>query len=164
MPSWPYDVICHHIIWSTLVQVMACCLMATPHYLNQCCLIISEVMWLSTECNFTRNAQDIYPWYVFKITELKLQLHLQGASEKSCCCLLSPGDLKFSEAIIAYPLNHFVQCKLACKGSVCLQSERGRSCFIISLHHCHYVCLVHFPEIGNYLLRDPWGLVYMMLG
>ena len=60
--------------------------------------------------------------------------------------------------------NHLIQCILSCESSVCLQSEHDRSCFIIPLHHCHYVCLVHFPEIGNYLLRDPWGLVYMMLG
>ena len=46
---------------STLVQVMACCLMASIHYLNQCWLIISEVMWHSTEDNLTRNASVIRP-------------------------------------------------------------------------------------------------------
>ena len=30
---------------STLAQVMACCLTAPSHYLNQCWLIISEVQW-----------------------------------------------------------------------------------------------------------------------
>ena len=30
---------------STLAQVMACCLTAPSHYLNQCWLIISEVPW-----------------------------------------------------------------------------------------------------------------------
>ena len=30
---------------STLVQVMACCLTASSHYLNQCWLIISEAQW-----------------------------------------------------------------------------------------------------------------------
>ena len=38
---------------STLVQVMACCLTAPSHYLNQCWLIISEVLWHSPESNFT---------------------------------------------------------------------------------------------------------------
>ena len=33
---WPSDTIWHHGTWSTLVQVMACCLMAPSHYLNQC--------------------------------------------------------------------------------------------------------------------------------
>ena len=32
---------------STLAQLMACCLMAPSHYLNQCWLIISEVQWHS---------------------------------------------------------------------------------------------------------------------
>ena len=32
---------------STLAQVMACCLTAPSHYLNQCWLIISEVQWHS---------------------------------------------------------------------------------------------------------------------
>ena len=31
--------------WSTLVQVMACCLTAPSHYLNQIWLIISKVLW-----------------------------------------------------------------------------------------------------------------------
>ena len=28
---------------------MACCLMAQGHYLNKCCLIISKVLWNSSE-------------------------------------------------------------------------------------------------------------------
>ena len=60
---WPSDAIWRHWTWSTLVQVMAWCLMAPSHYLNQCWLIISEVLWHSPERNFTENAPDIYPWY-----------------------------------------------------------------------------------------------------
>ena len=44
---------------STLVQVMACCLTAPSHYLNQCWLIISEVQRQSPEGNFTRNTSAI---------------------------------------------------------------------------------------------------------
>ena len=45
----------------------------TKPLLNQCWLIIGEVLWHSPEGNFTWNAQDIYPWrelenYWFKIT------------------------------------------------------------------------------------------------
>ena len=36
-----------------------CCLIAPSHYLNQCCLIISEVQWQSSEANFTRNTSAI---------------------------------------------------------------------------------------------------------
>ena len=37
---WPSDAIWWHRSWSTLVQVMACCLTAPSHYLNQCWLIV----------------------------------------------------------------------------------------------------------------------------
>ena len=43
----PSDVKWHHRTLLTLVQVMACCLMAPSHYLNQCQLIINEVLWYS---------------------------------------------------------------------------------------------------------------------
>ena len=38
---------------STLAQVMACCLMAPSHYLNQCWLIICKVQWHLSEGAFT---------------------------------------------------------------------------------------------------------------
>ena len=44
--------------WSTLVQVMACCLMAPGHYLNQCWLIISEVLRHSSEDTIIRRFED----------------------------------------------------------------------------------------------------------
>ena len=45
----PSDTIWHWRSWSTLVQVMACCLTAPSHYLDQCWLIISKVLWHSSE-------------------------------------------------------------------------------------------------------------------
>ena len=44
---WPGDAIWRHISGSTSAQVMACCLAAPIHYLNQCWLIIIEVLWHS---------------------------------------------------------------------------------------------------------------------
>ena len=44
--------------WSTLGQVMACCLTAPSHYLNQCWLIISKVLWHSSEDIITRRFED----------------------------------------------------------------------------------------------------------
>ena len=41
-PLWPSDNIWHHGAESTLVQVMACCLMAPSRYLNQCWPLISR--------------------------------------------------------------------------------------------------------------------------
>ena len=43
---WPSDAIWHCVTWLTLVQVMAWCLQAPSHYLNQCRIIISEVICL----------------------------------------------------------------------------------------------------------------------
>ena len=40
---WPGDAIWRHGTRSTLTQVMACCLTAPSHYLNQCWLITSKV-------------------------------------------------------------------------------------------------------------------------
>ena len=40
---WPSDTIWRHKSGSTLDQVMACCLTAPSHYLNQCWLIIIKV-------------------------------------------------------------------------------------------------------------------------
>ena len=46
---WPSDTIWRHKSGSTLAQVMACCLKAPSHYLNQCWFIISEVQWHPSE-------------------------------------------------------------------------------------------------------------------
>ena len=43
----PSDAIWWQKTGSTLTQVMACCLTAPSHYLNQCWLIINEVQWHS---------------------------------------------------------------------------------------------------------------------
>ena len=65
-PLGPSDTIWQHRSGSTLAQVMACCLMAPSHYLNQCWLMMSEIWWHSPEGNFTGNAQDICLWYEFE--------------------------------------------------------------------------------------------------
>ena len=51
----PSDTIWRHRSMSTLAQVMACCLTASSHYLNQCWLMISEVLRHSPDSNFTEN-------------------------------------------------------------------------------------------------------------
>ena len=50
---WPSNAIWWHKLRSTLAQVMACCLIATSHYLNQCSLIINGILWYSPKNNFT---------------------------------------------------------------------------------------------------------------
>ena len=56
---WPSDAIWRQRSGSTLAQVMACCLIAPSHYLNQCWLIINEVQWHSYQGNYTRDASTI---------------------------------------------------------------------------------------------------------
>ena len=53
---WSSDTIWRQRSGSTLAQVMACCLTAPSHYLNQCWLIISKLQWHSYQGNFTRDA------------------------------------------------------------------------------------------------------------
>ena len=68
----PCDAIWRQKTGSTLAQVMACCLMAPSHYLNQCWLIISEVQWHSYfEDHFGLHASVIFldpnMWYFWYI-------------------------------------------------------------------------------------------------
>ena len=51
----PSDAIWPHRSGSTLAQVMAFCPTTPSHYLNQCWLIISKVLWHSSEGNFIRD-------------------------------------------------------------------------------------------------------------
>ena len=70
---WPSDAIWWQRSGSTLVQVMACCLTAPSHYLNQCWLIISKVLWHSSEDIIIRRFEGTNQYskiedYIFKIT------------------------------------------------------------------------------------------------
>ena len=78
---WPSDAIWRHTSLSTLAQVMACCLTAPSHYLNQCLLIANKVLQLSPEGNFMGNAQEIYAFGMKNDTDFILELHLPGANE-----------------------------------------------------------------------------------
>ena len=87
----PSDAIWHWRYWSRLVQVMACCLKAPSHYLNQCWLIISKVLWHSSEDIIIRRFEDTNTkYYIFKITlrspranELTIMMWLAGHAESS---------------------------------------------------------------------------------
>ena len=59
---WPDDAIWLHGTRPTLVQVMACCLTAPSHYLNQCWLIIGEMPWHSSEGIIVRRCEDTIQW------------------------------------------------------------------------------------------------------
>ena len=69
------DTMWRHKFMSTLAQIMACCLTAPSHYLNQCWLIISMVPWHSPKGYFTRNTSAIN-------NENELEMHLSNISLK----------------------------------------------------------------------------------
>ena len=56
---WPSDAIWRHRSWSTLAQVMASCLTASSHYLNQGWLIVSTDQWRFSKGNLTRDTTVI---------------------------------------------------------------------------------------------------------
>ena len=60
---WHSVAIWRHRSGLRLARVTACCLTAPSHYLNQCLLIITEMLWYFHEGNFRKKCLDIYPWY-----------------------------------------------------------------------------------------------------
>ena len=70
-PLRPSDAIWRQWFWTTLAQVMACCLTAPSHYLNQCWLIIRGVLWHTSESSFAGIAQGIDSGYEFEKDILK---------------------------------------------------------------------------------------------
>ena len=80
-PLRPSDAIWRQRSWTTLAQVMACCLTAPSHYLNQCRLIITEVYWHSSERNSQQIPQPPITKIGLKITYPKFHSNLPGANE-----------------------------------------------------------------------------------
>ena len=78
---WPSDAVWRrHWTGSLLSQVMACCLVAPSHYLNQCWLIISGDQRHQFEGNFTRDRSVVNHYIISKITYLKFHSNLPGAN------------------------------------------------------------------------------------
>ena len=51
---WPYDATWRNRFLSWMVQIMAWCLMAPSHYLNQCWLIVNGTLRNASEWNFNK--------------------------------------------------------------------------------------------------------------
>ena len=76
----------HHGLWrhrtgSILAQVMACCLTAPSHYLNQCCLISKvqrhsfvDIIVKTDDTNRCNKLENYYHWDYYEGTHLK---HIQ---------------------------------------------------------------------------------------
>ena len=59
---WPSDTICRHKSGSALAQVMACCLTASSHYLNNVDLSSVRFSGIHLRANFTRDTSAISHW------------------------------------------------------------------------------------------------------
>ena len=73
--------------WSILVQVMACCLMAPCHYLNQSSVRFWGILLASVSHNVPRPLFSIMSW---QIKLLSLLPHLREATELSCVVTSGP--------------------------------------------------------------------------
>ena len=85
-PQWVNSLWPRYAIWQdtsglTLVQVMACCMVAPSHYLNQSWLTISGVQWQSTDGNAKEITQPSNIKINLKIPDLKCHSNLPGAYE-----------------------------------------------------------------------------------
>ena len=68
----PSDVMWWQISVSTLGQSLACCLMTRIHYLKQCWLFISEVLWHPRESNFIGVVQTTILYNKFENYSFKI--------------------------------------------------------------------------------------------
>ena len=90
---WPSDTIRRHRSCSTFAQIMASCLRAPSHNLNQRGLIISKVKWYSRECNSIRDASTTNLSNCFDNDLFKISLKYSGdqwvnCTESSICSVL----------------------------------------------------------------------------
>ena len=69
---WPGDATWRRGTRSTLAQVMACCLTAPSHYLNQCWLMIREVPWHSSGCIIIRRSEETNQWNKIESCSFKM--------------------------------------------------------------------------------------------
>ena len=83
---WPGDRICAALMWghrsgSTLARVMACCLTAPSHYLNQCWLFINLFVSFTWQQFYIKNTQISIDKMSLKIILLERLPHLPWANE-----------------------------------------------------------------------------------
>ena len=87
---------------------MSSCQRAPSHYLNWYWLIISHVLWHSPKGNFTRNAEDIYPWYIFE----NYYFNIRALSLRGGCVNNQHGYIRLHKKYSSYllPDNAFLSC------------------------------------------------------
>ena len=101
---WPSDAIWRRRSMSILAQVMACCLTAISHNMNQCWLTISKVQWHSSDGNFSRYTSAIDHWVLFENVNFLSNLPGDNELKKASGCLshywhldLIPNSIRLSQ-------------------------------------------------------------------
>ena len=64
LTAWPSGAIWRHRYGSRMAQIMAFCLTAPSHYLKECWLIISNVLWHSSEVIIVRRSYSEKTYYI----------------------------------------------------------------------------------------------------
>ena len=164
------------VIWrqgsgSTLAQVMACCLTAPSHYLNQCWLLISEVLWHSPDSNFTENTSDIYLWNEFEIYWFETVVkYPRGQWVNSIFCVslqllvlpslvgllwmlyLAANETQFHSALIYGTATFFLFVVSTTFHTI---SYTGQSGYVIT----HFISVFLVP--GTHISKGLWCYVFM---
>ena len=104
---WLSTAIWWHRYVSILAQVMTCCLMAPSHYLNQCCLLNSEVLWHSPGRNLMRVPKLLLCEMNLKTMLLKSLPHLPVAKELTRILSSTVG---YPPCIVTNSCTHKYQC------------------------------------------------------
>ena len=115
---WPNDAIWRQRSGSTLAQVMACCLTAPSHCLNQCWLIISKVLWHSSEGIIMRRSEDTNQQnkienYIFRIAFRSPKGQWVKMYQAECMCtiistLLKAGHFLHATKALNLSTNHLI--------------------------------------------------------
>ena len=139
---WPDDAIWRHIIGSTFVQVMACCLMAPSHYLNQCWLIISEILWHAFQTAISQQMlMNLVCNMSLEITLLKLLKHLPEANE--LCSYFTSQSTLYSLFCLGKTRKSmklhftFLMCMKASWPALSLHKGPW-NCLTVKIFFCHY--------------------------
>ena len=105
---WFTDTKWQHRFWSTVAQVIAWCLMAPSHFLNQCWLI-NGVLWQSHECNFTSAKSLRGQWVKLrKNMAMKMGMILCTPWHHSH----NEGELGLDEKKMSYFQRYLIICRL----------------------------------------------------
>ena len=114
-----------HRSTSTLAQSMACCLTAPSHYLNQCWLLISEVLWHSLPSILTAPAQSCY--YKFENYTFKIFATSPRVPSIKDMPIIHEVVMSGCQALLPLHLHfgwlHWNHCRLACLSFIILQFQ-----------------------------------------